>query len=286
MNDIIKWLRGIEHLANKVYLQAASIYADHPELRNFLDDLAEDEAWHYQVMGSAQEYFISKPAFVPAIIVDQETRNKISGSFSDLQVGLDKNSLSIDELIKKLVKVELSECNDIFLYVINLLKEEANEFKYVSARMQAHIKKIENFLETVNGGIEGLKKITELPPLWVENILIVDDEHIITQLLEALLSHSGNIDIAHNGQEALKLIEKKYYKLIISDINMPIMDGLSLFQEVVKKFPTSINRFLFMTGYLSNKDQAFFTENHVKYLTKPMEINVLREVTSKIILSN
>ncbi|MCP5007504.1 MAG: response regulator [Planctomycetes bacterium] len=122
--------------------------------------------------------------------------------------------------------------------------------------------------------------------MWVENILIVDDNQIITSLLRDIFNNSGNIDIAHNGQEALKMIEEKYYKLIVSDINMPIMDGISLYKEAVTKFPTLTNRFLFMTGNLSNENQTFFSENRVKYLTKPMEINVLREVAAEIILSN
>ena len=285
MTDIIEWLREIEHLANKVYLQAASIYADHPKLRKFLEDIAEDETWHYHVMGSVKKYLASIPDLVPVISVDKDTRDKITECFTDLQVGLEKNTLSIDELLIKIVKIELSEFNDIFLYVVNLLKEETNEYKYVAPKIQTHIKKIEYFLETVDGGTEALKKITELPPLWVENILIVDDERIITNLLKALLNRSGNIDVAPNGQEALRLIEKKYYKLIISDINMPIMDGLSLYKEAVAKFPKLITRFLFMTGDLSNKNQAFFSENRVKYLVKPVEINLLRKAASEIILS-
>ena len=48
MTDIIEWLREIEHLANKVYLQAASIYDDVPKLKKFLEDISADEAWHYQ----------------------------------------------------------------------------------------------------------------------------------------------------------------------------------------------------------------------------------------------
>lgn len=285
MIDIIEWLRNIEHLANKVYLQAATIYADDPELRTFLEDIAEDEAWHYHIMTNAKEYLASIPHLVPAISVDKTIRDKITECFTDLQASLEKNSLSKNELIMKIAKVELSECNEIFLYVVTFLKEKTNEFNYVAVKIQAHIKKIEHFLETVDGNTEVLKKMTELPPVWVENILIVDDTQVITNLLKALLNRSGNIDIAHNGQEALKLIEKKYYKLIISDINMPIMDGLSLYKEAVAKFPKLIDRFLFMTGYLSRENQTFFSKNRVKCLLKPVDISVLRETAKKIILT-
>ena len=168
---------------------------------------------------------------------------------------------------------------------VNILKEKTIEFKYPAARIQAHRKEIEYFLEKEENRPETLKKLTTLPPVWVENILIVDDEQMITDLIKSLLYHSGNIDVAHNGQEALKLTEGKFYKLIISDIDMPIMDGLSLFKEAVAKFPTLNTRFLFITGDLSSERQKFFNENTIKYLEKPMEIKVLREIASEIILS-
>jgi CheY-like chemotaxis protein len=148
------------------------------------------------------------------------------------------------------------------------------------------LREIEYFLETVENNPAVLKKIYTLPPVWIENILIVDDELMIAELIKALLNRSGNIDLAHNGQDALDLIEKNYYKLIITDIDMPIMDGLTLYQKTIAKFPESINKFLFITGDLSPERQTFFDNNGLKCLAKPMQINVLREEAKKIILSS
>lgn len=78
MKEIISWLREIEHLANEIYLQAASIYVDDLSFKKFLEHTAEDEAWHYHVMGSAAEFIASKPEIIPVISVDQETKDKIS----------------------------------------------------------------------------------------------------------------------------------------------------------------------------------------------------------------
>lgn len=169
----------------------------------------------------------------------------------------------------------------------NAAEDEASHYNLLknAAKIQAHIKKIEHFIGSIEKRPEVLKKITELPPVWVENILIVDDDEMIKHLIKALLNRSGNIDLADNGKEALKLIEKKFYKLIISDVDMPIMDGLSFFREAVIKFPKLKNRFLFITGYVSVQKESFFNENNLKYLTKPMKINMLREEASKIILS-
>lgn len=285
MKKIINWLREIEHRASEIYLLAASIYSDDPVLKKFLEHTAEDESWHYHVMGSAAEYLTSAVDFIPAISIDQQTSNKIHRYFDDIQIGLEQKTLQRNELIEKIVEVELSEWNYLFIYVVNTLKEKTHEFKYPAARFQSHIKGIEYFFETVENNPEILKKIYQLPLVWVENILIVDDEKMIAELIKALLNRSGNIDIAHNGQDALSLIEKNYYKLIITDIDMPLKDGITLYQEVIAKFPESINKFLFITGNLSPERQAFFNENRLKCLSKPMEISVLREEAKKIILS-
>lgn len=90
MKEIIKWLREIEHLASEMYLQAASIYANDHSLKKFLEHNAEDEAWHYHVMGSAVLFLDSEPDFVPAISVDKETRDKISKQLLDITVGIKK----------------------------------------------------------------------------------------------------------------------------------------------------------------------------------------------------
>ena len=285
MKEIIKWLKEIEHLAGEMYQQAAVIYASDDNLREFLEDNAEDEAWHYHVMGSAESFLESEPDFSPAITVDEKTNEKIIGQITAITDGLAQNTISRDELITRIVGLELSEWNYLFIYAVNFLKDKSSEFKYPVARIQAHINDIEYFLETVEKRPDALKKLKELPAIWVENILIVDDDEMIGDLMKALLNPSGNIDIAVNGEEALKLMETKYYKLIVSDIDMPIMDGITLYNEAVDKYPDLNHRFLFMTGYLSPERQAFFDQKQLKYMAKPMDINVLREEAAKILSS-
>lgn len=285
MKKLIRWLREIEHLANEIYMQAAIVYADDPPFKAFLERNAEDEAWHYHVMGSAAEYFYSTPAPVPAVSMDEKTSREIRKYFSDTKERLKDKTISKEEFIEKIAEAELSEWNDIFFYVVNILKEKTNEFIYPAARIQAHIRRIVKFIEKTDDLSGIINKLKALPPVWTENILIVDEDKMITTLIKSLLNREGNIDIAHNGEAALNCLEKKFYKLIISDIDMPIMDGLTFFKKAVATFPNLQQRFLFMSGDLSPERKAFFDEHQVKYLSKPMEIRVLREVASEIILT-
>ncbi len=284
MKDIIYWLQNIEQLTNQLYAKAAEVFQDDLKLSEFLEKIAEDEAWHFHVMGSAANYIASNPIPAPAISIDKETSEKIFQLLSDIKDGLQDNKFSREEIVLKIIQLELSEWNDLFIYVVNALQKIAPEFKYAATRMQSHIKELEFFMEYVEDKPEELKKIRALQPVWVENILIVDDDTILTTLLKSIISRNGNVSIAHNGEEALELIEGKYHKLIISDIDMPKMDGITMYKEAVRKYPSLQNRFLFITGYVSPHKHLFFEKTGIPWLAKPMEIKELREAAERILL--
>ncbi|MBV5329838.1 MAG: response regulator [Chlorobium sp.] len=285
MRKLIDWLREIEQLASEVYRQASALYADDPDFSVFLEHLAEDETWHSRVMGKAADYLQAEPTCIPAISMDKETSDRIERYFADMEEGLENKTLTKQALIEKIIEAERSEWNHIFLYVVNFLTEKNSEFGYPAARLQAHIKEIEYYVASLGSGAEFIQKFNELPKVWVESILIVDDEKMITSLIQALLERSGKIDVAHDGQQALQLIENKYYKLIITDIDMPVMDGISLYKEVIDKYPKTCSRFLFITGDLSPERQAFFDANQLRYLAKPMQIKTLKEEADRILLA-
>ncbi len=184
-----------------------------------------------------------------------------------------------------MVEVEMSEWNDIFLYVVNYFKKETNQFKIPAASIQAHLKEIEQFISETMGLPDIVKKLKTLSPIWVENILIVEDEVMISDLIKGVLNKDGNIDVAYNRANALNFIENKYYKLVITDIDMAAMNGLSFYKTVTSKYPALKNRFLFLTGEQDMDQRIFFNQNKVNYLAKPMKLKTLKEVSSKIILS-
>lgn len=285
MQEIVKWLRNIEHLACEAYLKGAEAYKNDEKLHAFFEENAEDEAWHYHVMGSAAEFLTSIPEIPAAISVDEQTSEGIFRYLRKIEECVEHKTLERDDLIEAIVRLELSEWNDIFLYVINLLTEKTSAFKYPATRFQTHLKKIEGFAASIIENPQLLEKIKKVPSIWVENILIVDDEIAITKLIKSLLNDTGNIDVAYDGEEALKKMDEKFYKLVISDIDMPHMDGISLYEQATQRFPSSKKRFLFVTGSLPEQRREFLQKNNVSYLVKPMEITTLREEAQKILLS-
>lgn len=67
----------------------------------------------------------------------------------------------------------------------------------------------------------------------LKKILIVEDEQLLSQALQAKLSHSGfEARVANNGVEALDTLVKEKFDIILLDIIMPKMDGITLFRTL------------------------------------------------------
>src|SRR3954454_16325450 len=67
-------------------------------------------------------------------------------------------------------------------------------------------------------------------------ILIADDEQAITSGLSAILADEGyTVDIANDGQKALERLREDRFGVILADLKMPKLDGLSLLKEMQKE---------------------------------------------------
>ncbi len=68
------------------------------------------------------------------------------------------------------------------------------------------------------------------------NVLIVDDSSVMRKIVERSLRQAGlelgKVSEANNGAEALALVQENSFDLILSDINMPTMDGLEFVRQL------------------------------------------------------
>ncbi len=80
------------------------------------------------------------------------------------------------------------------------------------------------------------------------DILIVDDSVSMRQMVTYSLENAGyNVSEAADGVEGLKEAKNKDYKLVITDVNMPSMDGVELTQELRKLPGYKFTPILFLT---------------------------------------
>lgn len=114
--------------------------------------------------------------------------------------------------------------------------------------------------------------------------LIVDDEKIERRGLAMLfekLSLPFAVEDAANGEEAMKKLKAKPYDVLLTDIQMPFMDGLSLSHEARKLFPHM--PIVIFTAFADfEKAQRAIQERVVRYLLKPVNVIEFKELMEDI----
>jgi two-component system NtrC family sensor kinase len=111
------------------------------------------------------------------------------------------------------------------------------------------------------------------------SILIVDDEAAIQDVLVAMLTMEGHqVDTASSGETALRKIQNRRYDLIVSDLRMPGISGMELFDRVGREHPAVAERIVFMTGDLVNEESSRFLQRVQNLcLPKPFTLDSLRD---------
>lgn len=115
-----------------------------------------------------------------------------------------------------------------------------------------------------------------------KRILVVDDEQQILETVIEMLRIAGyECDGAADGLEALQKISKQQYQLIISDINMPRMSGIRLFEKL--QAIGYKGAFVFLTGYSVPNEISYFIDDIDGLLNKPVDMHKLIEIVKQIL---
>ena len=119
-----------------------------------------------------------------------------------------------------------------------------------------------------------------------KKILIIEDETLITKSLQRLLTKEGyDVSVANSGAEALERIKEKDYDLIVSDIRMPLMDGIEVIREI-RVYLSQNNKpavpEILITGYADEEKYKEALELKVSgYIYKPFDtqdfLNAIKE---------
>ncbi|MGD8834408.1 MAG: response regulator [Desulfobacteraceae bacterium] len=110
-------------------------------------------------------------------------------------------------------------------------------------------------------------------------VLVVDDESHIRRVIEVKLKKYGfDVIYAPNGSEGLKVLEKEKPSVMITDINMPVMDG----RELCEKSDSYKNDWSFLTviitARINPEDRTWVSEmTDTIFLEKPFSTSVLKD---------
>jgi len=126
-----------------------------------------------------------------------------------------------------------------------------------------------------------IQKAKGLCVLYVEDEKALRDKLIL--FLQKIFDH---VDFAANGEEALKMYLNNKYDIVITDIHMPIMDGLELIRNIHKH---DKNQEIIINSAYSESDNIGidinrdFENNFISYIDKPIDLKQILKVLNSSI---
>lgn len=114
-------------------------------------------------------------------------------------------------------------------------------------------------------------------------ILVVDDVEAVATMLRTILQKEGHeVIIAGDGQAALPIIERGGVDLVLSDLKMPVVDGMELLRQISDRWPDVPFIMLTAFGTVENAVKAMKL-GAAEFLTKPFHNDVVTSVVDRVL---
>lgn len=166
---------------------------------------------------------------------------------------------------------------DIFSAILNKPVQQAQLHNVLCQVLSNPLIKVKRITPT-----EQLPEILgELHPL---RILLAEDMVVNQKVALLTLKQLGyQADVANNGLEVLEALERQTYDLVLMDVQMPEMDGLTATKEVCQRWsPEERPYIIAMTANAMQGDREICLDAGMDgYITKPVRMNELRDVLSR-----
>jgi CheY-like chemotaxis protein len=119
--------------------------------------------------------------------------------------------------------------------------------------------------------------VSALRPPAPMRVLVVDDNptvrHSLTRVLQA---HGLEATAAENGAEALLAVGANSFDAIVCDLMMPVMDGMTFFDDLVALRPAQARRVIFVSAWVDAEPvKEFLDRAGQPVLAKPFEVPLL-----------
>jgi len=127
----------------------------------------------------------------------------------------------------------------------------------------------------------------EVPPTKLDQlprgrrVLVVEDEVVLRRLMQEILGtrFGCRVDVVANGAEALAMLDRGSYSLVLSDIRMAVMNGTEFYLRLAETRPELTRRFVFITGYPGDQNLVMqVAQWNVPVIAKPFTLAKLVEV--------
>jgi DNA-binding response OmpR family regulator len=111
--------------------------------------------------------------------------------------------------------------------------------------------------------------------IFGKKVLIVDDNDFIRESLVGFFSFNGyEAFTARDGGEALEIIKEKHFSMLVTDLNMPVMNGIELIRAV-----RDLNMSVTIIGMSGEDNKSVFLKAGANYfLSKPFNFRLLESI--------
>lgn len=279
IDEKLDWLIAVEKRAEVVYRKARALFEADPALSALLGELASDEEGHYRLLMELRE----GAGVVMLIPGDTKVIGATEAALLWLERRVSSGLIGRAEMMEAAAALEFSEHNEMFIYMVNALRGFPEEFSGLLSLLAAHRRRITDFLAGKEEYVRAMALTRQIPELTkARDILIVEDDVSISGLLKIFLAEEGRLHQAANGREALSMLEGMDYAAVISDIEMPVMNGMELYMKAQERFSGIEQKFLFLTGSFEAEYLNFFKTTHARHLLKPVSMGEVKKALSEI----
>lgn len=283
MSDIITWLIGVETSAANLYEEAAIVFSGDEGFSRLLSRMAVEEREHEKLMQQASASITDDEMKGASFSFDDEFRSKIEAPFSRAWCLLKDGALTKTAMVDILVEAEFSEWNEVFLYTLDVLNVSKEEIQTFVSDVEQHRVHIQEYITSLPDGDRLFQRIRKLSQTGGKRVLIVENNHAVARMLEALAGDQVEVVLARDGQEGLFNIRQKHFDLIVSEIELPNMNGLEMYQQALAIDPSLYRRFMFFTGTENREYLDFVRSSNLSMLPKPSPVRLIRAMMNELL---
>ncbi|MDP3119336.1 MAG: ATP-binding protein [Sulfuricurvum sp.] len=221
------------------------------------------------------------------MVEDTKNAQKLEFSVIDTGIGIPKSKQG--KIFEKFTQADASTTREyggtgLGLSIANAIVKlmggeiaiQSEEGKGSTFSFVLNAQKCDEFENEVTNAHQAAMKYLEL------KVLVVDDFEINRMLIGELLnSHYGvTADFANDGKEAVEMVHKNRYDLVLMDVNMPVMDGIQATKLIRKEYPEL--PIIALTANVMEGDAEEFTAHGMNdYLAKPLDYDELHRVMTR-----
>jgi DNA-binding NtrC family response regulator len=117
------------------------------------------------------------------------------------------------------------------------------------------------------------------------SVLVIDDDDDLRLLVARIVERAGySVDAVADGEAGLARLAQRTYDVIVCDLRMPRMDGVTFYQEVERRDPVMARRVIFMTLHSRSEEYRDFLRGvRAPVINKPFKLDEFCAMVARMV---